>query len=240
MLNVIKGDLYKMFRMKAIWILNIIYVVYNFLTCYLLSEFDEIRTIYGIASNIPTLLSLFVGIFMCLFINSEYKNGYIKNIAGIVTDKIHIILSKIVVSAVFTVISIIIYMVTSVIFSLMFLKLVDFDNIVEALAYLGVMTLLCIALGMIAVMIVTAFRNGALAYIMTVLISTQFIAVLLNGLWTILQYKEIVSENFDISLIFLTNYFNTEADNLKGFIVAVVYIAVSSVISIFAVKKKDI
>ncbi len=240
MLNVIKGDLYKMFRMKSIWILNIIYVVYNFLTCYLLSEFDEIRTIYGIASNIPTLLSLFVGIFMCLFINSEYKNGYIKNIAGIVTDKIHIILSKIVVSAVFTVISIIIYMVTSVIFSLMFFDTVDFDKTGDTLAYLGVMTLLCVALGMIAVMIVTAFRNGALAYIMTLLISTQFISTLLNGLWTILQYKEIVSEDFDISLIFLTNYFGTSADDLKGLIVAVVYIAVATGISIFAVKKKDI
>lgn len=237
MINLIKSDLYKMAKMKSLFVFNIIITLFNLLQAALSDE----MSFSNLVSFATMLIPLFVGIFISMFVNSDYKHGYIKNIAGIVSDKIYLVISKIVVSAIFIFICFAVHILTGVLFSFIFCEsAISFTNMSASLTYLGLQYILNIALAMISIMLVTLTKNGAFAYIFAVLITTGFIGGIINGVWFIMQKKEIVPQSIDISDFFLTTYLFENSDAFKSIITAIIYFAAAVIISLITIKKKDI
>lgn len=246
MLNVLKSDLYKMKKIRSIWILNAISVCWSFISIFSISVFTDNFDFFEIMSSVHILMPIFVGIFMCMYTNLDYKSGYIKNVAGIVPNKAYMIISKLIITILFTLICFVTNIAADLIFMLIFGNpefSTESMNLFDMFTHLGTQILLNTALGMISVMFITVTRSVAFSYTFIVLISTSFLNTVLRGIWMILQEKEIVPESFDIEDCLITSYigvFNSNYNNIDGLIVAIVYLSITTAVSIIAIRKKDI
>lgn len=245
MLNIIKSDLYRMFKAKSFYVMQILIFLYNIIVVVAMDN-ESIGTFISWISinNIPLL----TGIFMSIFTYSDYKNGYIKNIAGIVPSKVHLLLSKMVIAVIYILISFAVYIFSGLLFSLIFAKHgFTYDaSFIQILKCLGVHFVLHFAMAMITITLITLTRSNALACTISILAPTSTLFSIAYGITTVLKVYKIIPSSFDISPFFISPYFSRidylsgSEIILKALVVAVVYIAVLTAISVYAIKKKDI
>ena len=245
MLNVIKSDLYRMFRTTSFYIMQIIILVYNIIIAIVLDGESINNFIPTVSTNIP----LFTGIFLAIFTYSDYKNGYIKNIAGIVPNKVYLLMSKLIIAVIYILISFAVHICSGILFSFIFAKhgfIYENTVITEILKCLGVHFVLQFAMAMIPIMIITLTRSNALACVISILASTSFISNMAYGLFIVLKTYHFIPESFRIQPFFISTYMSSvECSSttdlmLKALAVSAVYIAVMVSVSVFAIKKKDV
>lgn len=246
MLNIIKSDLYRMVRAKSFYVMQILILLFNIIITLALDNESVGMFISWIsANNIPLL----TGIFISIFTYSDYKNGYIKNIAGIVPSKVHLLLSKMVIAAIYILISFAVYILSGLLFSLIFAKhgfTYEDAAFIQILKCLGVHFVLQFAMALIPITLVTLARSSALACTISILASTSAIFGIAYSITTVLQVYDIIPSSFDITPFFISPYFSridylSDAEIiLKALAVAVVYIVVLTAVSIYAIKKKDV
>jgi len=248
MLNLIRSDFYKVFRMKSFWVICIVAASLMFLMEGPLSAVNikPTRTFTDIV-ELPgsTYTLLLHSIFLSLFVTSEYKNGYIKNIAGNLSDRTMLIVSKLAVS--FVVYWIIYFAVfLSVILASVIFCTITFEGCVfsEIITHILVVFLLSYAVGAVIILMAYGARNSGLSTTMAVMISGGMIVETINLFYMILVMSKVIAydENFNIFDYFLTPYINYYEPSKAGSacIVAACYLIGSVVFTIIHVKKKDI
>jgi len=236
----------KMKSPKVFTIITAIYaVLLNLFNLLIETPPDINNSVSSFVSIIPTL----TGIFTCIFVGSDYKNGYMKNIASIVQNKAKIIFSKSVNIILFSVYLAIVHIIVHIISSLIFfgndykINCFEFVNTVSFLAF---EFFIIFAINMIIVTTVSVTRSNALGYVATIAIYTNTIYLFGSIAELVLKSKEILPESFNLADYLLSPYvasdkFDTEFELIyKGIIVAVITVIVSLILSINAINKKDI
>ena len=248
MLNLIRSDLYKVFHMKSFWICGIIPALSAFMVI-LTAEENAVMYIEEIVgfSGSP-FLTLLTSIFIAFFIGSEYKRGYIKNIAGNLPDRAMLFVSKMVIILIvnliyFAVLFIFSLAVDSIFFEVIFDGSTVNTCIIQGLLLLFLNYAVCLVVAMISV---GSQGNSGACVTMAVLISAGIMSQVAQMFVSIFQNMELISWDFNISEYFSTtyiNYFCTEymEENVgTALIVGSIYIVLSTVLTILHIKKKDI
>ncbi len=191
-------------------------------------------------------LMLFVAIFMALFVSTEQKNGFIKNIAGQQKFRGSLIGSKIVVAAVFVAvifISTMIFMIATTLIIYEGNVTLGFDT--EFFKVVGVQYLLHFALAMLIIFLCTLTRSSALSMTLGVLIPTG-VFVIVYMLITMLVNKIDGLENFNLTDYVVecctqavTSGANAEVLT-RSVIVAVAYAVISGFVAVLLMQKRDV
>lgn len=248
MLNLIRSDFYKAFHMKSFKVICIVEAVIMLLMEGPLAGDDIMRVcsfndIVGIACSTITLL--FFSIFLSLFVTSEYKNGYIKNISGNVPDRALMLFSKLAVAFVVYWIFFFDILISTTLADLIFHK-ITFEDVVfsEIITQILVVFFLTYAVGSVIILMACGARNSGVSTTMAVMISGGLIVETINVFYMLLVIAGIVSfdANFDIYAYFLTPYINyyEPSDVGNACIAAACYLVGSVVLTILHLKKKDI
>ncbi|MBE6845280.1 MAG: hypothetical protein E7508_06155 [Ruminococcus sp.] len=252
MLNLLKSDLYKMRKMTSLYVFNIITVLYNAITILFVSIImsdDYTLHFCEFIQSGTAILPLFAGLFICLFSASEYKHGFIKNTASVVSDKSKIVLSKMVILIIFILISLAVYILSGSLFVAV-LQNVTFSfediTVIDSIMHISLQVLFLFAISMITIALVTVTKSSTFSCTFTVLITSGTVKGIIGTIWLIFTSTEIIPESIDISYVFISHYlsyvscFGENKDRLIGLGVAAAYIIVTGVISIFTIRKKDI
>ena len=192
------------------------------------------------------LLAILCVIFAAIFTNADYKNGYIKNIAGQFPRREQLVASKFIVIA-FQVLVMVVVFTISIVASGYVMWGSDFylGSITELFQYLGVQYLL--NLGIAAVMMLLCILTYSTAFSMTSGILLCYglavpvyslINKAINGVKTGLEFdinKYILDGNITMLL-----YDSTSEVMVRGVAVGVAFAIVSLFISTIIVKKRDI
>lgn len=192
------------------------------------------------------LLAILCVIFAAIFTNADYKNGYIKNIAGQFPRREQLVASKFIVIA-FQVLVMVIVFTISIVVSGYVMWGSDFylGSVTELFQYLGVQYLL--HLGIAAVMMLLCILTYSTAFSMTsgILLCSglavpiySLISKAINGLKTGLEFdinKYILDGNITMLL-----YDSTSEVMVRGVAVGVAFAIVFLFISTIIVKKRDI
>ena len=192
------------------------------------------------------LLAILCVIFAAIFTNADYKNGYIKNIAGQFPRREQLVASKFIVIA-FQVLVMVVVFTISIVVSGYVMWGSDFylGSVTELFQYLGVQYLL--HLGIAAVMMLLCILTYSTVFSMTsgILLCSglavpiySLINKAINGLKTGLEFdinKYILDGNITMLL-----YDSTSEVMVRGVAVGVAFAIVSLLISTIIVKKRDI
>lgn len=202
---------------------------------------DFINTLYS-----SRFMLIICVIFIALFSNAEQKNGYIKNIAGMLPNKGKLVISKTLVVAlqVFTVLFV--GLITSFVFCKLFWadKLI-LGDISKLICSFGLNCLLHFASGMIILMLTLVLKNSAFSMTFGVLCScgiSVFIYKLIN--MPINNIKGL--EDFDIARyvpetnICAINSFIEKENVIRMIAVGLFISAVMCIITTVIIKKRDI
>lgn len=192
------------------------------------------------------LLLLLCAIFVPLFVHAEYKNGYIKNIAGQLPNRGVLAMSKLVAVAVQILVLFISYILWAGLAGLIFFKDTLVPGTVTDLLFTSALHyLLCLAGSYVVLMLSLLTRSSALPLTFGVLCSTGFTALLYSGINMVISV--VTDKNtFDIGLY--TPEMNigyiaadiTGGNLLRIVIVGTVYAAVAAGIAITVMRKRDV
>lgn len=245
MLNVLKSDLYRMVRMKSFYVMMIILFLFNILQVLIYDGESATYFLSSISGNIPLL----IGIFMAIFVSSDYKYGYIKNIAGVVPSKVYLVVSKFIIAAIYLVILFALYILSGMLLAVILTDDgLSYSNIkaTELLSFLGVHFAMDFAMALIPVALAAVTRSNALSCVFTVLITTGFVSGLAMTGYMVLTMLEIIPESFTfheyfLSMRLVSTSYNTESSEMLITLgISVVYMIAAIVVSVFAIKKKDV
>lgn len=192
------------------------------------------------------LLLLLCAIFVPLFVHAEYKNGYIKNIAGQLSNRGMLVVSKLVAVAVQILILFVSYIVWAAVAGMVFFKdtLVT-GNFMDLLGGSALHYLLCLAVGYVVLMLTLVTRSSALPLTFGVLCSTGFTALLYSGINMVVSVIT-GKDTFDIGLytpemnVGHITFDMTNEALMRVLIVGSVYAVLAAVIAVRVMKKRDV
>lgn len=265
MLNIIKMDLFKLKRSKSFYITILVCVALtalalwsiNFLSnmsktetssngAVTLSSNNTIDSIDGYINGIFNgyYTNLFVVIFIIIFCNAERKNGYIKNIASIVSDKYKLVLSKIVVLIIYVLAIYAALIATILIACYGFMGITQVDSLSNIVKFLGTGMLMNISLGMVVIMFYTLVEKS-----MVVMPSSIVYILMGDAVFELLKLftTEVLSlgsfNAYEYTNLGNMSYVTIDSCSdiyIRSIVVALIYIVISYVVSALAVKRKDI
>lgn len=248
MLNLIKSDLYKALHMKSFYVCGFLCIFCAIINTIGMGENTVIPfcDILGLAGS--PLLTLFVAIFSALFVVSEYKRGYIKNIAGNIPDKAMLMFSKLTINAVVLLIYFAILLISGFLFNELSYTISYRAFTAEQYVYQALTLLfLNFAVAALVTMISVGVQgNSGACVTMAILISGSFMAQTVQMIVFLFQYNGMIDKDFDITKYFATTYINTFASGYSpesvdmALILGGIYIVLSTVLTILHLKKKDI
>ncbi len=256
MLNIIKMDFYRMFKSVSFWVSLIvasgIAVFVN-----IMAVLFEISDMFTKSASFILMQALSGGdtliictIFISLFIHSEFKNGFIKNIAGHVKPRGKLILSKLLILVGY----IIILPLTYYLFSILTLTLsgskIIFDFSADIFMAIAVEMLLYFAFGSIIIMLSIISNSNALSIAVGIMMSTQVFSIIFvvidylirkinpDSTFTSSDYS-LISNIGNVATI---NYSANTDENyiVRAVCVGIVFAAVAITLSVFSLQKKDI
>ena len=255
MLNMLKIDIYKAFRTTSFWVTSALVILISLLFSGMIFwgysfslENPELvdLTLASIPSFSQTLPAIFgscvflIGIFATMFATSDFTYGTIKNIASKGYKREYIYLSKFITIICVSIINIILSFITSFITAQIIIgnKIPDFfkfDNLFTQ----NILSLLLqtIAYISIAVLLSMSIRSlgPALATFLAFIFLKNTIITMINKF-----ISDVIHSSFIINPYTITYAFEDNAHMLRGCIVVLIYIIVSTVAGMYIFRKRDI
>ena len=286
MLNLIRMDLHRLFRIKSFWIMIAVTVAVALFSVYMthfdatsqsdmvvdmtdmsVSEVspDEADVTFGIYvdtksewadkidftdlinSNIAgNMLAILCAIFPPIFVNGEQKNGYIKNIAGQLSNRGMLVLSKLATVAVQVFIIFVVFIFSAAVMGkICWGNEMVFESIGDFAKVFGIQYLLHFSFASLVTALTILVRGSGLGMTFGILCSTG-ITSLLYAFADILLHKCGASEEFTISSYFIENCITIVNPELSGgdlvrvIAVGAVFLVASTLISMTVMQKRDI
>lgn len=254
MLNLIRADFYKLFRMKSFYICGLLGVALSLLGIWATNlQFNGLPVQLFGYSGVTALMqglssgALFYTIFISLFVPNEFSFGTIKNMISSGQSRVSIYLSKVIIG-IFTVASyVIINGVASLILGNILWGSGDFsrDDYLKILRMIALFIFVEVTMQCFFVMIGFLIRKSG-GTVATNLLSTMFIAGITTTI-NFLAYKWFNIENLKSDKYLPSFYSNVflsldipQEEIITGLIVCVVAIIIFSSIGIWTFIKRDI
>lgn len=211
------------------------------------SWIDEVPFSELVNENMKSnILLLLCAIFVPLFVHAEYKNGYIKNIAGQLSNRGMLVVSKLVAVAVQILILFINYILWAGVAGLIFFKdTLVMGTVTDLLGGAALHYLLCLAVGYVVLMLTMVTRSSALPLTFGVLCSTGFTALLYSGINMVISMLT-NKDTFDIGLytpemnVAHISFDMSDGVLARVLVVGMVYAVVAAIIAITVMKKRDV
>lgn len=257
MLNLLRSDLYRLFRSKSLYICTAVAVGFNILGLIISKwaansspQLEGLAPISGIDSAMKSLADsnalTIISIFIPIYIIAEFSHGTMKNVVSKGFSKIQIFLSKfitmIIASYLIVLATIIIAAIGATIITGTFGTL-NGDYPVELLKVTGIEMLLNIAFVGLIVFISMTIRNLGGTIAINVIGIMQIAPALFMGLQYLVKNK-IKFQTYDLffNMSFFTSNFGSGigSDYLRAAIVGLIILAVSVAIGLLTFQKSDI
>ncbi len=190
-------------------------------------------------------LVIFISIFVAGFVNSEQKHGFIKNISGNVPNRGLVALSKIITACIFSVMLFVIFALSMMLMSKIFLGYVNFSGFSDALPSFGIQLLLHVAVGIVVAAFAVILNSGSFSMTIGILMATGIPNLLGMGINSLLKLLFSLKD-FDITKYFLSPYLSlvgsqsSSSQQHWAIAVSVIYIAVFAVFAFSVMKKRDV
>lgn len=261
MINLLRSDFYRLFRSKAFYICVVIwtflFAIGAFLAKWLndiVAKSQNIDTVpelsfhsgiaYGLTVFNDSNMSLFMAIYIAIFVTAEFTHGTMKNSVSKGFSKIQIYLSKFITmsGAVYLTMLILFLsgLITGTIVSGNFLDTSE-DFAIKAIGMIGMELLLYAAFTSVFVMIAMIIRNngGTIAVNIIGMLFAPFIYQLIDVFFS--PAKSFSQYSLQNNIIFAHyNIEKTSGDILTTILVGVVFLVVSMTIGLFTFKNTDI
>lgn len=192
------------------------------------------------------ILLIVCAIFIPIFVNAEYKNGYIKNIAGQLPNRGVLILSKLVAVAV----QILVMFVTYLLFSgiagyIFFEEAFCIGGLSELLRVISLQYLLNLAFGTAVLLVSVVTKSSAFATTFGILCGASVNTILFAGINKLI-YLFGVSEKFNIGYyvpevnVGFVSFDMSNDIMMRVLVVSFAYIIVATIVSMFVMQKRDV
>ena len=267
MIRALKMDLYRMVRTKSTYILlasmiascaMMIWSFYVTSTAFSSGVMADAGTGLDIASLMPqtidgyfdsffqgNFLVLFTVIFTVLFCGAEYKHGYIKNVASVISNRTGLIISKLICVLIEIIILHALTALCIIIGCRGFLDITEINNVSGVVLEVIWGVMMNFSLASVVILLFTVARKTTLPMVLGI------IYVLMGS--TVYSLADLVVEKLfkitDFSVAEYTNmgnmlsYVNSTASQstlVRSAIVAAVYLVASTVVSCILMNKKDV
>lgn len=269
MSNLIKADLFRLFKTKSYKIGLLISIAISFISiaaiagiCKAIPLFTDPETmafflafpyaswaegvsIFTVMATSTNFLSLMVTCMLAsIFVNEEQTSGFVKNIAGQTKDKGMLIFSKFIVLAFVALSVILCYMLGSLISGLLFFGgALNFTNAAAFFTVIGVKFLIFLSVNAIILFLCTLTKSKSLAVAVGVVFgsgATMIIYFFASLLITAIVKVDITLSKFTPDgLIFGLGMNSEPAALTKALVVALVYAVVFTGLSVLVMKKRD-
>ena len=234
MLNLFRMYCYKIFRQKSFYVIWLIILFYEFISFQMTEGgFAEHSTDMGV------FYIMLVAIFPTIFFCADISSGFIKNYAGAVSHKGIVMAARAAATFVQNLLTLV-FVFTSLYIITLF-KGTGICEISFILKYYLCMFLAGLACSFMGVMITELTRKTVSAVLLMIVVGSGLISRIAS-----LLSLTFTSGKFDIGGFMITSTFPqlNLATPTGGFyeviIIAICYIAVSFVISLFSIEKRDI
>ena len=269
MLNLIKMDLYRLFKTKSLKTGLIISAMISFVTIAIIAFLSNITpqlspdsqvtmtemmpfvnwrnsvSFYDIILTATNVLSLMVSaVLASIFINEEQINGYIKNIAGQVKNKGMMIVAKSVALAVMTLFVLIAYTAGATVSGFVFFSnVITYEGLTQFLAVFGTKYVIYLSVNAIILFLCTLTKSKTLSVAVGVIFGSGASIIVYNIISTfigiVLKLEVPVASYVPDGLVFGLTMTAPSAEIVKAIAVAVAYIVVFIVASMVVMKKRD-
>lgn len=255
MINVIRSDFYKLFRMKSFYICGLLSGIFGVLSVMLLDVAGDFLMIGKDPNGINSITysmgdsETFATIFLSLLVASEFSHGTIKNMVSRGISKVNIYLSKIIVG-IFTVIT---YSLTSILFGFICASIkwgvgeYNQNEFLEILKMFGLYILAAICLESMFIMIAFVVRNTGGTIAVNLVLLNAIAAIIFPVIDLIAAQWDVIHRAIDSSAYWVGTYTGTFAKLgleqyiiNRGIIVCLSYFVISTIIGIVTFYKKDI
>ena len=273
MLNLIKMDLYRLFHSRAFKIGLIASVIISFAAMLLsfgivelvkmTAEETTATDISDMSIIFPMLawldgadfadivihgtgaLSLFIGCMVSAsFISSEQSCGYTKNVAGQISNKGLLILSKFIVTSLVYMAVLFVYLIMSIICTFLFFsQYITTYSIGQLVAMVCLRYLLFITINSVVVFLCTLTKSHSIAMVYGAILGigvTSLAYLAINAILSMLKISLDISKFMPDGINNVLSISTLGSVWLKAIIVAAVFLGVFITASIMLVKKRDV
>lgn len=149
---------------------------------------EEVTVFDQVYANLQgKFIALFFMIFTVLYSSADLGSGYIKNIGGQVKNRVGLILSKAAVLLVFTVLSMLLYLIYQTICQGICFGVAEWGGIPESIKYIGVQICLHYALVLICMAITVIVKYNVISMTVSVCLSMNIMVILYSFLDKLIQ-----------------------------------------------------
>ena len=192
-----------------------------------------------IVKNLSISVGVLVfGIYLISFICNEYSSGYIKNTVMLEGGRSSVIISKLVVSAIISLLVIIFNYIACAIIGKIFLDDFIIESPKKLISCASIIFILSLALYSLVIFICTVTRNKVTSIITFFLIVSDICTSLLSKIFDLLHIPSAINYT-------LTYFLNASSDIYRDFAIrilymSIIYILVYNIFSVIILKKRDI
>lgn len=252
MINIVKMDIYRLFKTKALYIIGVVFVGLVILLTYFSYELGDAE---GIDTNLKIYVdytmsftimvyTVVIAVFSVLFTTAESSSGYIKNIGGQISARSILILSKAAALLLYTIVMFVIYFIVQMIANKAFFGYIEFRGEArEFTEYAAIQILLHFALALLCMMAAVIIRKNGIAMTIAVILGLRITGNFYEGINMLFDSFD----GFDISKYLLIGNMNSlllaeDISSVAGgaIIVGVCFAAVSLLVSCLFFEKRDI
>ncbi|MEJ8737952.1 ABC transporter permease [Erysipelotrichaceae bacterium HCN-30851] len=261
MFNIIKSEIKRLLKSKGFWTSLVIFILIYVISIFMQTTAQETDMFYStnsvpepgfyisvdvVVKSLNSFATMFghsfgtlvLGIYLAIFVCSEYSSGYIKNIATLSNGRLAVIISKIVVSAFIDLIIILLCYGIGFILGSILIDGFVVESIQIILKSSAVMFIISLALFSLIIAITAIFRNRIAGIILVLLISSGMLQPFFTSLFDLINLS-FLSE-YTLSSLFLNSALVEENNLIKVILTSFFYIIVYNVISICIMQKRDI
>lgn len=251
MINIIKMDIYRLFKTKIFYIILFALIVIVFFLTYL---FQGLGTAANPVEDTTTLMAalqqsmlgftVLITIFSVVYSTADYTSGYIKNIGGQISIRSFLLLSKMIALLLYTIIMFVVCFLLQIIANKLFYDHITFGKSGDMLTYAAVQILLHFALALVCMMLALVIRKNAISMTLAVVLGLRMTETLLYGSINLLF--EDTFDNFNIAKYTLigniTSLPTISVCQTAGtpIIIGICFAVISMFISCLVFEKRDI
>lgn len=181
---------------------------------------------------------LIFGIFMVLFVCSEYSSGYIKNSCMMYKSRAAIIFNKLCITCFLSIVVVLVSFAFSTLLGFLIMDGFHFGDAGDLLLYLGMLILMNMAYFSLITLLCTMTHNKTVGIIVVFLIATAFSTIFLQPLFDMIGLSDMM--NYTLSRLMMSipmQYDHTQM--LRITVMSITYVVVYHLGALLIVLKRD-
>lgn len=249
MRNLIKMDLYRLFHTISTWVMMLLVIAAAFFCVALTTDIsDRYSNVVSILEMLfhGGLFMVLCSVFVTIYANAEQRNGYDKNLGGMIAHRGQLVVSKIIAVAIEVLSAFILFAVAVTTAAKIFCgNQFMLGSLLDLFTLLGIQYLLHVGFACFIVLICVLTRSSAFSMVSGILISCNIMNIIYS-----LANKLIhsISNNIDFDIShFMVDYnistYNLElsaSDMSRVIAVGCIFIIISVTCAFMVVEKRDV